>query len=61
MWNSLHVIILPAILLGMVSEAYKNTILGLLTMVGLIIAMIVQPLAGQPAMGGSHAGGDGAR
>ena len=51
MWNSLHVIILPAILLGMVSEAYKNTILGLLTMVGLIIAMIVQPLAGAASDG----------
>lgn len=51
MWNSLHVIILPAVLLGMVSEAYKNTILGLLTMVGLIIAMIVQPLAGAASDG----------
>jgi MFS family permease len=46
MWNSLHVIILPAVLLGMVTEAYKNTVLGLLTMGGLIIAMIIQPLAG---------------
>jgi MFS family permease len=51
MWNSLHVIILPAVLLGMVSEAYKNTWLGLLTMVGLIIAMIVQPLAGAASDG----------
>ncbi len=51
MWNSLHVIILPAVLLGMVSEAYKNTVLGLLTMAGLIIAMIVQPLAGAASDG----------
>ncbi len=46
MWNSLHVLILPAILLHWVSESYKNTILGLLTMLGFIIAIIVQPVAG---------------
>ncbi|MBP1701019.1 MAG: hypothetical protein H6Q38_126 [Chloroflexi bacterium] len=46
MWNSLHVIILPAVLLHLVSESYKNTILGLLTMAGLLIAMVVQPLSG---------------
>jgi len=46
MWNSLHVIILPAVLLHMVPENYKNTYLGLLTMLGLIIAMIIQPISG---------------
>jgi hypothetical protein len=46
MWNSLHVIILPAVLLHMVPEQQKNTYLGLLTFFGLIIAMIVQPISG---------------
>lgn len=46
MWNSLHVIILPAIMLHFVPETQKNTYLGLLTFVGLVIAMIVQPIAG---------------
>ncbi|MBM3143628.1 MAG: SLC45 family MFS transporter [Chloroflexi bacterium] len=46
MWNSLHVIILPAILLNFVPETRKNTSLGLLTFTGLMIAMIVQPISG---------------
>ncbi|MFZ5858828.1 MAG: MFS transporter [Chloroflexota bacterium] len=46
MWNSLHPIILPAVLLNFVPDAKKNTWLGILTFIGLIIAMIVQPLAG---------------
>jgi MFS family permease len=46
MWNSLHVIILPAVLLLMVPETLKNTYLGLLTFVGLIVAMVVQPISG---------------
>jgi MFS family permease len=46
MWNGLHVIILPAVLLNYVPENLKNTYLGLLTFVGLIIAMIVQPISG---------------
>jgi MFS family permease len=46
MWNSLHVIILPAVLLTMVPENLKNTALGLLTFTGLIVAMVLQPLAG---------------
>ena len=46
MWNSLHVIILPAVLLLVVPESLKNTYLGLLTFSGLIIAMIVQPVSG---------------
>lgn len=47
MWNSLHVIILPAVLLRYVPETAKNTYLGLLTFFGLIIAMLVQPLSGR--------------
>jgi hypothetical protein len=31
MWNSLHLIVLPAMLLGFVDDARKNTALGLLT------------------------------
>ncbi|MCJ7703444.1 MAG: MFS transporter [Anaerolineales bacterium] len=46
LWNSLHVIILPAVLLNYVPETHKNTYLGLMTFVGLIIAMIVQPISG---------------
>ncbi len=46
LWNSLHVIILPAVLLNYVPETLKNTYLGLLTFVGLIIAMTVQPVSG---------------
>ena len=46
MWNSLHVTILPAVLLNYVPDTQKNTWLGLLTFFGLIIAMIVQPLSG---------------
>jgi MFS family permease len=46
MWNAIHPILLPAVLLNYVPDARKNTYLGLLTFVGLIIAMIVQPIAG---------------
>jgi len=46
MWNAIHPILLPAVLLNYVPDAKKNTYLGLLTFVGLIIAMIVQPVAG---------------
>ena len=46
MWNALHPIILPAVLLNYVPDAQKNTYLGLLTFVGLIIAMFVQPISG---------------
>lgn len=46
LWNSLHVLILPAVLLHLVSDDLKNTYLGLLTMAGLFIAMIIQPISG---------------
>jgi Na+/melibiose symporter-like transporter len=46
LWSSLHTIILPLRLLDFVAEPQKNTYLGLLTFTGLILAMIVQPIAG---------------
>lgn len=46
MWNSIHPIVLPAILLHLVPETQKNTYLGLLTFFGLAIAMFVQPISG---------------
>lgn len=46
MWNSLHVTILPAVLLKYIPETQKNTWLGLLTFFGLIIALVVQPISG---------------
>ncbi len=46
MWNSLHVTILPAVLLKYVPDAQKNTWLGLLTFFGLILAMLIQPISG---------------
>jgi MFS family permease len=46
MWNALHPIILPAVLLNYVPDEKKNTYLGLLTFAGLMIAMVVQPVTG---------------
>ena len=46
MWNALHPIVLPAILITLVPDSKKNTYLGLLTFAGLVTAMIVQPLSG---------------
>ncbi|MBI4187341.1 MAG: MFS transporter [Chloroflexi bacterium] len=46
LWTGLHSIILPLRLLDFVAESEKNTYLGLLTFVGLILAMAVQPVAG---------------
>jgi len=46
MWNSLHPIVLPAVLLHLVPDALKNTYLGILSFVGLILAMVVQPISG---------------
>jgi len=45
-WSALHPIILPAVLLNFVPEMQKNTTLGALTFAGLLVAMIVQPVAG---------------
>jgi MFS family permease len=46
MWNGLHQLILPAVLLNFVNYQKKNTTLGLLTFAGLFIAAIVQPISG---------------
>jgi len=46
LWNGLHPIILPAILLGLVPETQKNSYLGILTFIGLMLAMVIQPLSG---------------
>lgn len=46
MWNALHPIVLPALLAGLVPSYRKNTYLGLLTFVGLVIAMLLQPISG---------------
>lgn len=46
LWSSLHTLIIPLILLAFVPEAQKNTYLGILTFSGLMLALLVQPLAG---------------
>ncbi len=46
MWNVIHPLMLPAVLSNMVDEGRQNTVLGILTFVGLFLAMIVQPISG---------------
>jgi MFS family permease len=46
MWNSIHPIVLPSVLLHIVPETLKNTYLGILTFFGLVLAMIIQPISG---------------
>lgn len=46
MWNSLGPIILPALVALLVPENVKGSALGLLSAVGLVVAIIVQPVAG---------------
>jgi Na+/melibiose symporter-like transporter len=46
LWSSIHSIILPLRLLDFVPEAQKNTYLDLLILTGLVLALIVQPIAG---------------
>jgi Na+/melibiose symporter-like transporter len=45
-WNALHPIILPALMLNYAPEGLKNTYLGMLTFIGLVVAAILQPVAG---------------
>ncbi|MBI4297629.1 MAG: MFS transporter [Chloroflexi bacterium] len=45
-WNALHLIILPVLMLDLVPEDRKNTYLGLLTVAGLLLAIVLQPLVG---------------
>jgi MFS family permease len=46
LWNSLHPLLLPLVVLSLVPEENKNGVLGLVTFVGLVVAMLVQPVAG---------------
>ncbi len=46
LWSSLHSIILPLRLLDFAAESQKNTYLGIMTFTGLILAMLIQPIAG---------------
>ncbi len=46
MWNSIGPILLPVLVTRLVPESEKGSALGTLTAIGLIIATIVQPLAG---------------
>ncbi len=46
MWNGLHGIVLPAVIANIVPVNEKNTYLGLLTSIGLVIAVIIQPVSG---------------
>ena len=46
MWSSLHLIVLPAVLLNFVPDRLKNSYLGLLTFLGMVLATVVQPIAG---------------
>ena len=46
MWNALHPIVLPVLLLSFASESTKNTSYGLLTFFGMIVALLVQPISG---------------
>ncbi len=46
MWNSLHALVLPVVLLNMIPETQKNTYLGILTFAGLLVATVVQPVSG---------------
>ncbi|MFZ2360987.1 MAG: MFS transporter [Anaerolineae bacterium] len=46
LWNGLHAMLLPLILVGLAPTALKATYLGALTFFGLVLAMLAQPIAG---------------
>ena len=46
LWNCMGSIIMPLRVLDFVAESQKNTYLGMVTFVGLALAMVVQPVAG---------------
>lgn len=46
LWNSMAPILLPVLVLRVVDESAKGSALGTLSILGLIVATIVQPLAG---------------
>jgi len=45
-WQSLHIVIIPILVLDFVAPTQKNTYLGLLTFAGLLLGMITQPVIG---------------
>lgn len=51
MWNSLHPIVLPAVLLHLVPDEMKNSYLGIMSFAGLILAMLIQPISGAASDG----------
>jgi MFS family permease len=46
LWNSVHPIILPTIVPSMAPAALKGSALGIMTSLGLLLAVVVQPVAG---------------
>ena len=46
LWNCLHSIILPLTVLRHTGDSSKNTVLGIVTFFGLVLAMFVQPVTG---------------
>lgn len=46
MWNALHPIVLPVLVLAVAPDGAKNTSYGLLTFFGLVVAAAVQPISG---------------
>lgn len=46
LWSSLHSIILPLRIADFIATGKQATYLGLLTVTGLILAIVVQPIAG---------------
>jgi len=46
LWGSLHTFIIQLRLLGLVAESEKTLWLGVLTLAGLLLAMVVQPIVG---------------
>ncbi|MFC1935658.1 MFS transporter, partial [Chloroflexota bacterium] len=44
--TSLGVVVLPVLVLAVAPEEFKNTYLGILSLAGLVVAMVIQPLAG---------------
>lgn len=46
LWNPMSTIIMPLLVLKFIEDAQKNTYLGLVSFIGLFLAIIVQPIAG---------------
>src|SRR4051794_5968478 len=46
LFDGMSTLVVPAVLLGLVGEGSRATLLGLITAAGLLAGMLVQPLAG---------------